>query len=102
MTRGEVWLGAIGGKTRPVVVLTRPGVIDFRSFVTVAEITTSVRGIPTEVVFDLNAAGVDRESVVNCDGLYTVPVASLGTRVGVLDESAIARLCGAIKYALGC
>ena len=102
MTRGEVWLAAVGGKTRPVVVLTRAAVIDFRSFVTVAEITSSVRGIRTEVSFDLDSAGVDRDSVVNCDGLYTVPRASLASRLGVLDDSAMARLCGALNYALGC
>ena len=41
MNRGEVWWGEVGGKRRPVVILTRPEVIDVRELVTVAEFTTT-------------------------------------------------------------
>ena len=40
MNRGEIWLAEVAQKVRPVVVLTRDEVIDVRSRVTVAEVTT--------------------------------------------------------------
>ena len=39
MRRGELWLAQVGRKRRPVLVLTRPEVIDVRELVTVAEVT---------------------------------------------------------------
>jgi mRNA interferase MazF len=55
MTRGEMWLAHVGRESRPVLVLTRPEVIDVRRLVTVAEITTSIRGNAAEV--DIDHAG---------------------------------------------
>ena len=102
MTRGEVWLAEVGRKRRPVLVLTRAEVIDVRQLVTVAEITTTVRGIGAEVLLNHSAAGLERESAVNCDGLHTVPQALLTRRVGVVDPHTLRRVCGALTYALGC
>ena len=102
MTRGEVWLAQVGRKHRPVVVLTRPEVIDVRTLVSVAEITTSIRGIAAEVDLDQEAAGLDRPSVINCDGLHTVARSSLTTFVGTVDADTMRRVCGAVSYALGC
>ena len=48
MRRGEVWLAQVGHKLRPVVVVTRDAVLDVRANVTVAEISTSVRGLAVE------------------------------------------------------
>jgi len=50
--RGEVWLAEVGRKKRPVVVLTRSEVLDVRALVTVAEVTTSIRGLASEVTLD--------------------------------------------------
>ena len=102
MTRGEVWLAEVGRKRRPVLVLTRTEVLDVRSLVTVAEISTSARGLAAEVALDHAEVGLDRESVVNCDGLHTVSQAMLTVRVGEVDEAALARVCSAVSYALGC
>lgn len=102
MTRGEIWLAELGRKRRPVLVLTRPEVIEVRALVTVAEVTTSVRKIAAEVEFDHEAAGLDRPSVINCDGLHTVTKASLTTYAGSVDEDTMARICAAVGYALGC
>ena len=101
MTRGEVWLAHAGRKRRPVLVLTRSEVLDVRRLVTVAEITTTVRGLAAEV--DLGAdVGLDRPSVVNCDGLHTVPQASLTTHVGTVGETTMQTVCSAVAYAIGC
>ncbi len=102
MTRSEIWLANVGRKTRPVLVLTRPEVIDVRDLVTVAEITTNVRSIATEVDFDHHEAGLPQPSVVNCDGLHTVTRSSLTKRIGVVSDDTMARVCGAVGYALGC
>ncbi len=97
-----MWLAEVGRKRRPVLVLTRSEVLDVRALVTVAEVTTNARGLAAEVVVDHEEVGLDRESVVNCDGLHTVAQASLTKRVGSLDEETLHRVCAAVSYALGC
>ena len=49
MNRSEVWWAELGRKRRPVVILTRTEVIDVRELLTVAELTTSIRGLAVEV-----------------------------------------------------
>lgn len=102
MNRGEVWLAEVGRKRRPVLVLTRTEVLDVRSLVTIAEVSTSARGLAAEVAIDHVQIGLDRESVVNCDGLHTIAQTMLTTRVGAIDEETMARVCAAVSYALGC
>lgn len=102
MNRGEVWLAEVGGKRRPVLVLTRTEVLDVRMLVTVAEITTSARGLAAEVDIDHTSVGLDRESVVNCDGLHTVAQSILTTHLGDIEDDTMQRVCSAISYALGC
>jgi mRNA interferase MazF len=70
-------------KSRPVLVLTRQTVRPHLRRVTVAPITTTVRGLSTEVpVGPVN--GLDRDSVVSCDNIVTVPVDALGRQLGFL------------------
>lgn len=102
MTRGEVWLAQVGRKNRPVLVLTRSEVLDVRHLVTVAEVTTSIRGLAAEVGIDHDEVGLDRPSVVNGDGLHTVRQASLTTYVGQVSDDTLREVCAAVTYALGC
>ncbi len=102
MRRGELWLAEVGRKRRPVLVLTRTEVLDVRTLVTVAEVTSSIRGIAAEVQLDHVKAGLDRPSAINCDGLHTVTQASLTTRIGVVDDGVMRRVCSAVSYALAC
>ena len=102
MTRGEIWFAEVGRKRRSVLVLTRPQVIDVRALVTVAEVTTSIRNIAAEVDFDYEGAGLDRPSVINCDGLHTITKASLTTYAGSVGEDMMEQVCEAVSYALGC
>jgi mRNA-degrading endonuclease toxin of MazEF toxin-antitoxin module len=99
--RGEVWLAEAGGKRRPVLVLTRTEVLDVRALVTVAEISTSARALAAEVAIDHVAVGLDRESVINCDGLHTIAQSTLTARVGEVDDTTLERVCAAVAYALG-
>ena len=102
MNRGEIWFAEVGRKRRPVLVLTRPAVIDVRALVTVAEVTTSIRNIAAEVEFDHAEAGLDRPSVINCDGLHTISKSSLTAYAGSVNDETLARVCAAVAYALGC
>lgn len=102
MNRGDVWLAQLGRKRRPVLVLTRSEVLDVRALVTVAEITTSRRGLAVEVGFDHTEVGLDNDSVINCDGLHTIAQSMLTTRVGQISEETLADVCSAVSYAIGC
>lgn len=102
MNRGEVWWSEVGGRRRPVVILTRPEVVDVREMVTVAELTTTIRGLAVEVPVDEQEAGVSQTSVVNCDGLYTVRRSSLSNRVGKLGDLTMRHICQSLTLALGC
>ncbi len=94
---------AQAGRTqRPVLVLTRSEVLDVRDLVTVAEVTTSIRGLAAEVGLDHADVGLDRPSVVNCDGIHTITQASLTTHVGEIGDDTMTRVCSAITYALSC
>lgn len=100
--RGEVWLAQVGRKKRPVLVLTRSEVIDVRDLVAVAEVTTSIRGLAAEVDFDHVEVGLDRPSVINCDGIHTVAQAALTGLVGEVGTDTMRKVCSAVSYALGC
>jgi len=100
--RGELWLAEVGRKKRPVLVLTRSEVLDVRRLVTVAEVTTSIRGLAAEVAVDHHAVGLDRPSVINCDGIHTVAQASLTRHIGTVSADVMDSVCSAITYALGC
>ena len=102
MRRGELWLAHVGHKNRPVLVLTRSEVIDVRALVTVAEVTTSIRGLAVEVGVDQHEAGLDRPSVVNCDGIHTVAQGALTGPIGEVSEDTMRKVCSAVSYALGC
>ncbi|KAA1424995.1 type II toxin-antitoxin system PemK/MazF family toxin [Mumia zhuanghuii] len=85
-------------KTRPVLILTREVVRPHLSRVTVAPITSTVRGLSTEVpVGSIN--GLDHDSVVSCDNIVTVPVESVGRQIGYLLESQESDLAQAIRAA---
>jgi len=102
LKRGELWLAHVGRKSRTVLVLTRSEVLDVRELVTVAEVTTSIRGLAAEVAIDHVRIGLDRPSVINCDGLHTLTQTSLTGPVGRVGEDVMQKVCSAITYALGC
>ena len=102
MKRGELWLAHVGRKTRHVLVLTRSEVIDVRALITVAEVTTSIRGLAAEVHVNHGEVGLDRPSVINCDGIHTVAQATLTGPVGEVSDDTMRKVCSAVSYALGC
>lgn len=101
MRRGEIWLAHVGSKPRPVLLVTRDEVLDVRANATVAEITTTARGLAVEVPIGPES-GIDQPSVVNCDGLHTVSQRRLTKRLGAADADTLADVCRAIAVAVGC
>jgi mRNA interferase MazF len=85
-------------KVRPVVVLTRELVRPHLTTVTVAPITTTVRGLSTEVPVDA-ANGLAGPSVVSCDNVTTIPSSTLGEHIGVLLDNQEQALSDAIRAA---
>jgi mRNA interferase MazF len=85
-------------KARPVVVLTRELVRPHMARVTVAPITTTVRGLSTEIPVG-PANGLDQACVVSCDNIVTVPKSALGSQIGYLLPAQEAALTAAIHAA---
>ena len=101
--RGDirVWRIRGSGKLRPVLVLTRHMAIPLLSTVTVAPITSSIRGVASEVAIDVED-GMKKGCAVNLHNLVTVRQHELGRRVARLGPEKMAEACGALMFALGC
>lgn len=85
-------------KIRPVLVLTREVVRPHLNRVTVAPITSTIRGLSTEVPVG-PANGLDHASVVSCDNIVTVPASKLGRQLGFLLAEQEPELTAAIHAA---
>jgi mRNA interferase MazF len=85
-------------KSRPVLVLTRETVRPHLTTVTIAPITTTIRGLSTEVPVD-GANGLSAPSIVSCDNVTTIPVQTLGAQIGVLLDHQELALSEAIRAA---
>ena len=88
-------------KERPVVVLTRSSSLDFLGWVTIAPITSTMRGVRSEAALGIED-GMKGPCVVNAHNLMTVRKDQLGRRVARLSETRLRAVCGAVAFALGC
>lgn len=102
MMRGEIrWYRfARPDKKRPVLLLTRNVGIEVLAEVTVAPITTTVRGIPSEVVLD-QRDGMPRACAANVDHLQTVSQAKIGALISTLPSDRMPEVRRALLFALG-
>lgn len=100
MDRGDIYAGDIPELgVRPVLVVTRQVAIPVLSSVIVAMITSTVRGIASEVPLD-SAHGLSQPSAANCDNLITLSKGRLKERLGSLPFEDMARLDDALRFAL--
>ena len=101
--RGEIWQYAfkVPDKRRPVVVLTREAVLPLLNTAMVAPITSTVRGIPSEVPVGPEE-GLKHYSAINLDHVQTVEQHRLHAYVGVLSERKMHQVCRALALATGC
>lgn len=82
-----------------MLLLTRNSGYAYLNNVLVAEITTTVRGIPVEVVMG-RAEGLAARSVVNLDNVHVIAKSSLTSRAGTLGTARVASVKRALGWAL--
>ena len=64
--------------------------------------TTTIRGIPSEVVLDPRADPVPRASAVNLDSVESVSIGTLVERLGRLSDDRMREICHALDVAVAC
>jgi mRNA interferase MazF len=98
--RGDVWLAELD-KLRPLIVLTRDPMGRYLNAVIVAPVTSTVRGVSTEVAVG-RADGIRAPSVANLDNLQLIGRERLRRRVGHATPDTMAALCRALAIAVDC
>lgn len=98
--RAEVWLARLD-KVRPIVVLTRDPLGALLHAVIAAPVTSTIRGLSTEVPIG-PASGIRLESVVNLDNVQLVGRSRLVKRVGRASPDTMADICRALATAVAC
>ena len=83
------------------MILTRSSAIPYLSRATVAPITSTIRGVPSEVVLGPED-GMKRPCVVNLHNVMTVNQQNLGRRLAQLSPRRMREVCTALAFALGC
>lgn len=101
MKRGEIWWAdqpqPIG--RRPVVLLSRNEAYHVRNAVTVAQITTTIRDIPVEIILN-EKDGLPQKCAINTDNITTIPKSLLLKKICSLSFEKLLQLNKAIKFAL--
>ena len=85
-------------KTRPAVVLTRDAARAAMTNVTIAPITSTIKGLSSEVPVG-PANGLDHDGVISLDHVVTVPTKLLGRTVGFLTYAQETELARAVVLA---
>jgi mRNA interferase MazF len=101
--RGEVWWcepAEIG--RRPIVVLSRDTAIPRLRRTLIAPCTTTIRGLPSEVVLEPGEDPVPQRAAVNLDSVESVSVAVLVERLGRLSDERMRQVCAALDVAVDC
>jgi len=103
VARGEIWLLTLPSpdRRRPVLVLSRPSLLRVLHTATVAAITSTLRGAPTEVQVGPED-GLKQVSCVNLTNVFTVRKAELRHYVGSLGAEKMREVCHALNIACGC
>lgn len=102
MRRGEIWWARLASPAgrRPVALVSRDAAYLIRSSVTVAEVSTVVRAIPSEVTLGTRD-GMPRPCVINTDNLVTIPKALLESHIASLSKAKLEQLDVALQFSLG-
>lgn len=101
--RGDVWwceLPDIG--RRPVVVLSRDAAIPRLRRAAIAPCTTTIRGLPSEVVLEPGEDPVPRRCAANLDSIESVALGVLTERIGRLADITMRQICEALEVAVDC
>jgi len=98
--RGEVWLADLD-KTRPVIILTRDPLGRLLHSVIVAPVTSTIRGLSTEVRLGPND-GIRHPSVANLDNVQLLSRDRLRRRIGRAQPATMTAVCAALSVAVDC
>lgn len=100
MEQGEIWWAKLEGEagSRPVVILTRSGIIPRLTHITVAPLTRSVRNIPTHVRIP-RTDGVYSDCAANLDNIQTIAKTALYQKVVRLRHERLEEIFAAIRMA---
>lgn len=101
--RGELWwceLPDIG--RRPVVVLSRDAAIPRLGRTLIAPCTTTIRGLPSEVILEPGEDPVPLKTAVNLDSVGSVSITVLVDRLGTLSSQRMREVCAALEVAVDC
>jgi mRNA interferase MazF len=101
MLRGEVWWAELPKPLgrRPVVLLSRNEAYSVRNAVTVAQVTTRIRGIAVEVALGPED-GLPKQCVANLDTIATIRKEILTERLCLLRPEKVEQIDAAIRFAL--
>jgi mRNA interferase MazF len=99
--QGEVWWAEAEDKRRPVLVVTRSEAVPILTWIVVAPVTRSVRGIPTEVALGPEE-GLPEVSAATFDNLQPIRRSFLTSRVGSLAVSRRDEICTALAALADC
>ena len=103
MKQGDVYWHTFRApdKLRPVLFLTRSSAIPYLTGITVAQITTTIRGTASEVLLTPGEDGMLAECVANADSIQTIQKAHLGDLITELSPERMREVRVAIEFALG-
>ncbi len=100
-TQGEVWWAEAEDKRRPVLVVTRSDATPVLTWIVVAPVTRTIRGIPTEVLLGTQH-GLPDACVASFDNLQPIRRSFLAQRVGELGLDEVHEICGALRALADC
>jgi mRNA interferase MazF len=83
-------------------VLSRDAAIPRLRRVVIAPCTTTIRGLPSEVVLEVSEEPIPQRSVVNLDSLESVSIGVLVQRLGRLSDVRMRQVCEALEIAVDC
>lgn len=102
-TRGEVWWCELPEiSRRPVVVISRDAAIPRLRRALIAPCTTTIRGLPSEVLLEPEDDPIPLRSAVNLDSVESVSIGTLTERLGRLGDDRMSEVCSALAVAVDC
>ncbi len=101
--RGEVWWCELPEiSRRPVVVISRDAAIPRLRRALIAPCTTTIRGLPSEVLLEPEDDPIPLRSAVNLDSVESVSIGTLTERLGRLGDDRMSEVCSALAVAVDC
>lgn len=103
MKQGEVYWHTFHApdKRRPVLILTRNSAIPYLTGISVAQLTSTIRDAPSQVMLTPGDDGVFEECAVKAYNIQTIQKSQLGEFITELSPNRMREVRVAIEFALG-